>query len=399
MAPRRSYAGPALLVGGGLAIGAAVFFALRKSNKTVENVQRATAGDTPPAQPGDPSLDAVQLQPPMQPGTGGYVQLRTTGYWPFTAREDEKKMEGGLEGAAVWRGKRAVDPATGKRVQLVTVEMHRENPMKHPHVSLSGDDAVWPWGQKIVIPWSDGKPIIGRVVDTGQHFRGINKVYRATGWEPLDVCVLSSKSKVPGKVVAQVVPGDNWAGGAAVATAGLKGQTVKLSGDIVEGRTAQDHEALARAVESELGDRSRDEQVAAAWVMRNRADSLAASLSDMLAPNGNFGSPQKSGGYASTRKVPTEKSRAIVSEVLGAESHKDPTGGAVDFWVPEQQSRLNQLGDVYRAAANTGDAAKMKKYQRYANYGSEGDVRLRHAAEGMRVLGIVGVIELLGRKL
>lgn len=398
-AARRSWFGPLLLIGGGTAIGTAAIFAYRKSAKTVEDVQKAIAGATPPPQlespPSVATEDSPQFQPPMEAGTGGYVKVRTTGYWPFTAKESERKMEGGVFGAARWREKTdprvinpAKDPSTGKRVKLVTVEMHRQDPVTFPYVSLSGDWDVWPWGQKVIIPWVDGKPIVGRVVDSGSHFHGIGKVFRAVGYEPLDVCVFSSSTKVPKKVTAQIAPGDNWERGIAVSAGNLKGQTI--TGDVIEACTTDDHEALARAIESELGGRTHAEQLAAAWAMRNRADQNGVSLKQLLAPNG-YGK----GGYASTRKVATENSKKIADEVLG--SSDDPTGGATEFWAPEQQTRLNQLGDVYRAAVRSGDESKMKKYARYANYGTEGDVRLQHAMDGLQVRRIVGIIELLGR--
>jgi hypothetical protein len=187
----------ALIIGGVATIGTAVgaLFASRKTTNTVKN---AVAG-----------LDK-QGAPALPMGSGVTVPLRITGYWPYSARPDEMKMEGGTTGAAGWPKRRVVDPATGKRVVLTTVEMHRENPEKYPHVSLSGDPDVWPWGQKIVIPWSDGKPIVGRVVDTGQHFTGANKVFRIVGREPIDVCVASSSTKVIAKTDATVYPGEHW---------------------------------------------------------------------------------------------------------------------------------------------------------------------------------------------
>ena len=392
-APRRSIFGSVMLIGGGLAAVGGAIFAVRKSNKTVEDLSAAINGTAPPAQPAEPDAEPSS---PVEAGTGGYVNLRTTGYWPFTARADEQTMEGGTTGAAGWHGKRVVDPATGKRVQLVTVEMHRANPTQYPAVSLSGDSDVWPWGQKIVIPWSDGKTITGRIVDTGSHFHGLNKIYRTMGYEPVDVCVQSSSSKVPGKVTAQVIAGDNWEGGRAISAGGLKGQTV-TAGELTEARTSDDYEALARSLESELGGRPREEQIVAGWAIRNRADVLGVSVSDLLAPNGQYGSPQSTGGFTSTRRPSTEKSREASVAVLGASSDTDPTDGAVDFWVPAQQARMRILGDVYRAAAKNGDVATAQKYVRFAGYGSEGDVRVKQAKDGMRLIDVVGSVELLGK--
>lgn len=137
---------------------------------------------------------------------GGKIKLRLTGYWPFTARPDEAKMEGGFFDRKMPKG--FVNRPDSKEYQqhiLHTVEQHIADPINHPFVSLSGDDAMWPYGQEIDIPWIDGHILRGRVVDTGSHFRGPNKVYRSPGYEPIDICVNSSQTKVATYVVAQVV--------------------------------------------------------------------------------------------------------------------------------------------------------------------------------------------------
>lgn len=156
---------------------------------------------------------------------GGTFKVHATGYWPFTAKDDEKKMEGGVEGAAKWRGRRVVDPSTGKRVQLHTVEDYLNG--RSDYVSVSGDPDIFPFGQKIVVDWF-GKSVVGRVVDTGGHFTGLKKVYRVAGEEPLDFCVHSKGTSVPKKnVTAQIVAGDHWdKGGEAVVFEKFKGQTV-----------------------------------------------------------------------------------------------------------------------------------------------------------------------------
>lgn len=153
------------------------------------------------------------------------VQIRATGYWPFTATESERKMEGGVHGAAVWNGRRVVDPATGKRIQLHTVEEYLEG--KVPYFSISGDPEVWPFGQMVRIRWYDGREIVGRVVDTGQHFTGSRKVYRAVGREPLDLCVHSRATKVLTNTTATIVRGDHFDKvGRDIVAEKLKGQRV-----------------------------------------------------------------------------------------------------------------------------------------------------------------------------
>lgn len=152
------------------------------------------------------------------------VQVRATGYWPFSATEGERKMEGGVEGAASWNGRRVVDPATGRRVRLRTVEDHLRDGRPF---SISGDPEIWPFGQMVRVAWHEGREITGRVVDTGQHFTGARKVYRAVGREPLDLCVASKATKVLTKTSAVVVRGDHWdKAGREVAAAKLRGQTV-----------------------------------------------------------------------------------------------------------------------------------------------------------------------------
>jgi hypothetical protein len=355
-----------LVGGGGLTLGAA-WFAARRSSNTAQ----ATA-------------DAV--------AKGGSFKVRATGYWPFTARSDERRMEGGVFDRMMPPGyKNKPDSQQYKDHLLHTLEDHLAG--KAPFVSVSGDPAIFPYGQRLTIDaWPNA---VFRVVDTGSHFMGATKIYRVMGTEPLDICVQSSSTVVPKLVIATIVPGDNFEKGKLVATAKFKDQTVVTG--IAEGRTNDDREALARAVESELGGRPDDELRAAAWSMRNRADDLGVSVYAMLAPNGLYGSSQKSGGYASTRRAATEKSRQIAGTVLDAVNADDSTGGAIDFWVPAQQQKMRALGDVYRATASSGDATKAKQYERYADYGTENDVRAQQAKDGLCVLRVVGVVELLGR--
>lgn len=178
-----------LLVGGGATLGVGAFLALRKSAATTDAVEKAVSG---------------------APGGRGIVKLRLTGYWPFTARPDEQRMEGA--------------PVDRRSKPLHTVEDFLAG--KADHVSLSGDDAIFPYGQRIDIPWGD-RTIIGRVTDTGGHFRGAGKLYRTIGEEPIDVCVLSSETKIPNvHVSARIVAGDSFESGKLIATGGLKGQEV-----------------------------------------------------------------------------------------------------------------------------------------------------------------------------
>lgn len=126
--------------------------------------------------------------------SGGTFLARLTGYWPFTARPDERQMEGGHKDR--------------KGRLLHTLEQHRENPGQHPYVAVSGDDAIFPYGQRLMIDEWPG--LIFRVVDTGGHFRGSGKLYRVFGREPLDICVNSSRTKIIPNATATIVRGDHF---------------------------------------------------------------------------------------------------------------------------------------------------------------------------------------------
>jgi len=115
-------------------------------------------------------------------------------------------------------------PVDRKGAPLHTVEDFLAG--RADHVSVSGDYEIFPYGQKILIPWGD-KTIIGRVTDTGGHFHGAGKVYRVVGREPLDVCVESSKTVIPDRdATVTIVPGDNLQKGIPVATGKFKDQVV-----------------------------------------------------------------------------------------------------------------------------------------------------------------------------
>jgi len=323
---------------------------------------------------------AVEEQTIRTVATGGQLNVRLTGYWPFAAKTDtEKRMEGGKRDR--------------KQKPLYTLEQHLADPQKYPYVSVAGDDAVWPYGQRIT--FAEWPNAVFRVVDTGRNFRGSTKVYRVLGHEPLDICVTDSKTKLPKTTSARIVVGDNFVGGRAVATAGIRDQVVA---GVDEGRTQADREALARAITNELQNRTREEAFCAAWAMRNRADSLGVPVADLLAPNGKYGDARDTGGYASTRRAPSKSAQALANDVLDAPASEDPTGGAVEFWLPAQQDDLHRLGNIYRTAERRGDVARMLKFAPFADYGSSDEVRAQFANEQLEVVGVVGGVELLGRR-
>jgi len=156
---------------------------------------------------------AVEEETVAAVASGGTIDVRLTGYWPFVEglSAAQRLMEGGIKDR---KGK-----------PLHTLEDHLADPGAHPYVSVSGDDAVFPYGQRLVISAWPGA--VFRVVDTGGHFRGAGKVYRVLGREPLDICVASSSTVVPKDgTTATIVSGDNFAGGKSVNASNLQGQSI-----------------------------------------------------------------------------------------------------------------------------------------------------------------------------
>lgn len=137
------------------------------------------------------------------------------------ASSAEATMEGGALGAALWRGRRVVDPSTGARVVIPTVEDARAG--RSSYAGVSSDPAVFPWGQALRI---DTMPdVLFRVVDTGGRFRGdpiydvadivrgqVAKLYRIVGYEPLDIAGDPGSSHA-GKANVTIVAGDKWGEG------------------------------------------------------------------------------------------------------------------------------------------------------------------------------------------
>ena len=220
------------LSGGGAAIAVAAVVGYRNAAKVKKSVVDAVAGanqatkakvdaaktkaalkaavdEAAPPAPDDIKAAAAAGDTAAITGSSWYtgqVQLHLTGYWPFTAKSGETGMEGG------------VHDRVGK--PLHTVEDFLAG--KSDHVSLSGDDSAFPYGQAITLPWTGGQTIKGRVTDTGGSFRGTKKKYRVIGEEPIDVCVYSSRTPVPSSsVTATIVKGDNW-----------KDQTAKTVADV-----------------------------------------------------------------------------------------------------------------------------------------------------------------------
>lgn len=242
-----------IAAGGALAATAAVVFGYKKAAETKKSVQSAVSGASSTTKAkidaaktsAEVKLAVDQAAPPAPDDVvnsaaagdvaavkdsswyTGLFQARVTGYWPVAddASDAEKKMEGGDEGAASWRGHRVVDPSTGKRAKLHTLEDVKAG--KATYVSVSGDPEVWPFGQ--LIHFDEWPGVDFRTVDTGGHFKGAGKVYRAVGREPLDVRVASSSTKVIANTTGHIVAGDHYdKEGEAVATSKFQGQVVSV---------------------------------------------------------------------------------------------------------------------------------------------------------------------------
>lgn len=192
-------------VGGAIA----VLLGNRKAEKQATALKDAISSGKVPDDVADDVAPAI-----VQTSAGPQFAVHATGYWPYSAREDEKQMEGG------------VDDRKGK--PIITLEMHTADPVKYPYVSVSGDDNIFPYGQRLSINAWPGK--VFRVVDTGSHFRGTNKVYRVMGEEPLDFAVDSSKTEIPKRdVLATIVVGDTFDKSTKVVAADkFKGQSVAV---------------------------------------------------------------------------------------------------------------------------------------------------------------------------
>ena len=171
-----------LIVGGIAAVGTTVA-ALFASKKTTDGAKNAVAG-----------LDK-QGTPALPMGSGVSVPVHLTGYWPFVEglSAKERLMEGGH------------NDRKGKR--LYTLEDFQAG--NAPYVSVSADHTIFPYGQRVSIPNWPG--VVFRIVDTGGHFFGVNKVFRIAGREPFDICVASRDTKVlPKAVDAIIYPGDHF---------------------------------------------------------------------------------------------------------------------------------------------------------------------------------------------
>lgn len=200
-----------LLIGGGItALATGLFVAKKKSDAVADTIAKAI--EHPPIMPSPPTSTPAAASAAIASQKLPTFDARVTGYWPFQAglSAAERKMEGA--------------PVDRKGAPLHTIEDFLAG--KSDHVSVSGDYTVFPYGQKILIPWGN-TTLTGRVTDTGSHFHGILKVFRIPGREPLDLCVASSQTPILNRTpTVSIVPGDNFEQGKAVVASKFKDQTV-----------------------------------------------------------------------------------------------------------------------------------------------------------------------------
>ncbi len=131
-------------------------------------------------------------------GAGGAVlDVKLTTYWPHKTYTSsaEALMEGGANDAA------------GK--PLYTLEQYQAG--QAPYASLSGDNTVFPYGQRVSLDCWPG--VLFRIVDTGRNFSSnFSKTYRIAGYEPIDVATEYPSPSHPVTTKMTVYPGDNMAG-------------------------------------------------------------------------------------------------------------------------------------------------------------------------------------------
>jgi hypothetical protein len=107
---------------------------------------------------------------------------------------------------------------------------------------------------------------------------------------------------------------------------------------------ADDVEALARVLASEIGSGTYAEQMAIGWIARNlaRTERTTASVARLVcAPCG------ESSGNArpfSTRQPATERTRQLAAMILASPGSDDPTHGATHCFEPGLQDRMHASG-------------------------------------------------------
>jgi len=106
-------------------------------------------------------------------------------------------------------------------------------------------------------------------------------------------------------------------------------------------RETDEAEALARVLQSEIGNGTQTQQRHVAWTARNLAEERDQTIAQMVcSPCG----PQQRGRPMSSRQEPTDAHREIARKVLAKPPGRDPTGGATHFVNPRLQNKLARRG-------------------------------------------------------
>lgn len=197
-----------------------------------------------------------------------------------------------------------------------------------------------------------------------------------------------------------------FVGAALIAWFLLRGSTVNADENTDESAppdgtfSADDAEALARVMTSELGSGSDDERRAIGWCVRARATLTGTSIYAMEAPGGSYG---EQGAHPprpfSSRQVPTSRDRTLADEILSSPLTANPYPDAAQFFEPGAQDTLYAQGVRYRAAGgackDTQPSGSAPQFFRARCYFHDAQsIRDKWSAGGASFVASVGKIEL-----
>lgn len=166
------------------------------------------------------------------------------------------------------------------------------------------------------------------------------------------------------------------------------------------GFSADDREALARVLTSELGSGSDEERRAIGWCVRTRAAISGKSVYEMEAPGGSYGEQGASPPRPfSSRQSPSSRDRTLADEILSAASSDNPYPDAAQFFEPGAQDTLFQQGVKYRAAGGAckdqqPQGASPQFFRARCYFHDAQSIRDKWSGEGASPVATVGRIEL-----
>jgi hypothetical protein len=134
-------------------------------------------------------------------------------------------------------------------------------------------------------------------------------------------------------------------------------------------------EALARVIQSEIGNGTKTQQRHVAWTARNLAREQGQSIAEMVcSPCG----PQQRGRPISSRQLPNDSHREIAQQVLEKPAGRDPTGGATHFLNPQLQNSLARSG---KRSGYDGNSYRKVRRRWIRSYGWRPYYRLGNSLE------------------